>query len=185
MLCLSRQRKPTTENESKMTETRPRYLTAAETAKLIRKALKASFPGVKFSVRSKSYSMGASVNVSYIDGPTKEAVSQVTDAFRGSDFDGMIDLKTYRGAQLVNGELVSFGADYVFVEREFSEALFAAHTNAFAKRWALDAGELRISTGKSWSFKGRETSRLKDGGSFLMLKGLDTFFRTELSEVTG
>ena len=70
MLCLSRQRKPTTENESKMTETRPRYLTAAETAKLIRKALKASFPGVKFSVRSKSYSMGASVNVSYIDGPS-------------------------------------------------------------------------------------------------------------------
>ena len=40
-----------------------RYLTCAETAKLVRKALKEAFPDVKFSVRSNVYSGGASLSV--------------------------------------------------------------------------------------------------------------------------
>lgn len=36
-----------------------KYLSCAETAKLLRQALKESFPGVKFSVRSSVYSGGA------------------------------------------------------------------------------------------------------------------------------
>ena len=38
------------------------YLTCAETAKLVRSALKAAFPGVKFSVCSSTYSGGASID---------------------------------------------------------------------------------------------------------------------------
>ncbi len=41
------------------------YWTVAETAKLIRKALKETFPGQKFSVTTDTYSMGASINVSW------------------------------------------------------------------------------------------------------------------------
>ncbi len=68
------------------------YLTCAETAKLIRKAIKREFPGVKFSVRSKTYSGGASIRVDWIDGPRQKAVEAVAGAFAGGRFDGMIDL---------------------------------------------------------------------------------------------
>jgi hypothetical protein len=69
-----------------------KYFTCAETAVLIRKALKASFPVVKFSVRSKTYSGGASIDVSWLDGPMEKAVERVAGAFAGKDFDGMIDM---------------------------------------------------------------------------------------------
>ena len=41
------------------------YLSAAETAKIIRRALTDAFPNVKFYVRSDSYSGGASIDVFY------------------------------------------------------------------------------------------------------------------------
>ena len=45
-----------------------KYLSCAETAKLVRTALKKNFPGVKFSVRSSVYSGGASIDVSWMLG---------------------------------------------------------------------------------------------------------------------
>ena len=53
------------------------YITCVETAKLIRAALKESFPSIKFSVKSSSYAGGASINVSYVDGPTQKEVESV------------------------------------------------------------------------------------------------------------
>lgn len=44
-----------------------RYVSVADMAKELRKALKAAFPGQKFSVTSKSYSGGASIHVGYIN----------------------------------------------------------------------------------------------------------------------
>ena len=77
-----------------------RYLSAAETAKLVRRALKASFPGQKFSVRTKTYSGGASIDVSWTDGPMGTEVDAVVKAYEGSGFDGMIDLKYSRSHYL-------------------------------------------------------------------------------------
>jgi hypothetical protein len=107
-----------------------RYLSVAETAALIRKALKESFPGVKFSVRSKSYSGGASINVDWTDGPTQQQVESVAKVFSGSYFDGMID---YQGSlyHTLDGEPVSFVADFVFCNRDHSdEAIQQAITDA-------------------------------------------------------
>jgi hypothetical protein len=103
------------------------YLTPAETAKYIRKALKASFPGVTFSVRSSSYSGGGSVDIYWRDGPTVREVDSVVGRYQGADFDGMIDLKTHRDPTVLageNGELreVSWGADFVFTNRAYSES---------------------------------------------------------------
>lgn len=42
------------------------YFSAADTAKLVRAALKRSFPGTRFFVRSKTYSAGASIDVSWM-----------------------------------------------------------------------------------------------------------------------
>lgn len=71
------------------------YLSCAETAKLVRGALKKAFPGVKFSVRSHTYAGGASIDVRWTDGPQVDVVDAVISQYKGADFDGMIDLKTY------------------------------------------------------------------------------------------
>jgi Large polyvalent protein associated domain 29 len=123
------------------------HLSCAETAKLIRKALKRAFPTTKFSVRSSSYSGGASVSISWTDGPTGRQVDAVTGVYAGADFDGMIDLKTHNDHWLepdgtstiakregttgsfegyvtdpptANSRLVSFGADFVQTHRRLS-----------------------------------------------------------------
>jgi hypothetical protein len=70
------------------------YLSCADTAKLARKALKEAYPHQKFSVRSSTYSMGASIRVGWTDGPQTADVDKVVGCFAGSGFDGMIDLKT-------------------------------------------------------------------------------------------
>lgn len=97
------------------------YIPAAATAKLLRQALKESFPGVKFSVRSKSYSGGGSINVNWTDGPNSAQVKSITDLFEGAYFDGMIDYKGSRFHKL-DGEPVHFGANFIFTNRECSDA---------------------------------------------------------------
>jgi len=133
------------------------YFTCAETAKLVRKALKAKFPGQKFSVRSSTYSGGASMRVRWTGGPTVEAVKDVTSPFEGGGFDGSIDLKydvyswllpdgsvqfgQSRGTEGSRGTvpafdnakphpdaiLVSFASDYIFVDRDPAPGAPPAH----------------------------------------------------------
>lgn len=69
------------------------YLSAADTAKLVRAALKRSFPRTRFFVRSKTYSAGAAIDVSWMDGPTSKLVDGIAGQFEGGRFDGMIDMK--------------------------------------------------------------------------------------------
>lgn len=111
-----------------------RYLSCAETAKLLRMALRESFPGVKFSVRSKTYSGGASISVHYVDGPATKLVEAVADQFSGAYFDGMIDYKGYKRHRL-DGELVSLGADFIFVRRDLSAGPIATLTRRLLARY--------------------------------------------------
>lgn len=106
-----------------------RYLSCAETAKLIRPALKSSFPGVKFSVRSSTYAGGASISVSWTDGPNVADVEGVAKRYAGATFDGMTDMKSYHQDLLSTddgAELVSFGADFVFCTRDYSTGFLAS-----------------------------------------------------------
>jgi Large polyvalent protein associated domain 29 len=81
------------------------YTSSVDTAKTIRKDLKAAFPGIKFWVASKN-----SINVSWVDGPTTKAVNAVVMPF---------EKVSYCEA---SGEVLSGGNTYVFTERKYSEA---------------------------------------------------------------
>lgn len=126
------------------------YLSVAETAKVLRVALKKHFPTTKFSVRSKSYAGGASIDVGWTDGPTEKAVRAITGQFTGADFDGMIDMKIHNSSWLMpdgsacvahdpgtegsmgflpkrdnpkphpDARLVHFGADFIFANRRYT-----------------------------------------------------------------
>jgi hypothetical protein len=107
-----------------------RYIPVAEVAKLIRKELKANFAGIKFSVRSSSYSGGASIDVRWLDGPCTPDVDRIVKQFQGATFDPMIDLKSSVTGEL-NGEEVRFGSDYVMTHRDLSCAFVEAIVKQF------------------------------------------------------
>ena len=143
----------------------------AETASLVRAALKQSFPGVKFSVRSDTYSMGASIDVRWTDGPSSKAVEKVAKQFEGADFDGMIDLKSYNDHWLspdgtvrlahadgtvgslgvipggewkgpADARKVHLGADYVFCNRDLSAGFLRLLAAKVGKKYGVPAPEV-------------------------------------------
>ena len=105
------------------------YIRCADTAKLLRASLRSAFPGVKFSVRSKTYSGGASIDVAWTDGPLEADVDAIAQLYRGATFDGMQDLKEYHSTILATPEgdvkVVHFGADFVFTHRNVSPGFVA------------------------------------------------------------
>ena len=111
-----------------------KYINVVETAKLLRQALREALPGVKFGVRSSSYSGGASINVTWTDGPNTQQVEAVTNTFKGGYFDGMID---YKGSvyHKLDGEDVRFGADFIFTHRDYSDEAVARAIDRVTKRF--------------------------------------------------
>lgn len=111
-----------------------KYLSCAETAKLLRLALKESFPGVKFSVRSSVYAGGASIHVKWMDGPTSAAADPILSAFKGAYFDGMID---YQGSRYhaLDGRPVHFGSNFVFGERRLTKPMAEAVAAKVAEKF--------------------------------------------------
>lgn len=111
-----------------------KYFTCAETAKLIRQSLKEAFPGVKFSVRSSTYSGGASIDVSWTDGPNAAQLESITKGFKAAYFDGSID---YQGSihHMMDGEQVRFGADYITSSRRYSDAAVERAIASVSRRY--------------------------------------------------
>lgn len=110
------------------------YLSCADTAKLLRQALKEAFEGVKFSVKSKNYSGGASITVGWTDGPNSSQVKAVTDCFEGAYFDGGIDYQGSRYHKL-DGADVHFGANFIFETRQYSDEMVARAIAAIVNQY--------------------------------------------------
>jgi hypothetical protein len=119
------------------------YLSCAETAKLVRAALKESFPGIKFSVKSSVYSGGASINVSYENGPTVAQVKAVVNMFEGAYFDGMTDYKGYN-YYTMGGVEVSFGANFIFVNRKMTKGFLEGLCRPLANTTVMQCPKLLI-----------------------------------------
>jgi hypothetical protein len=129
-----------------------RTIEETEVAKLIRKVLKAKFPGTKFSVRTDKYSGGSSIDVTYTDGPALSNVEHFIAHFKGATFDGMQDLKEYHVSEF-EGEAVRFSNDFLFINRSFSEQVYkdyAAWHNEFYGDYPIRYVE---GTQKSWGYQ--------------------------------
>jgi len=113
-----------------------RYVSAADTGKLIRAALKSAFPGVVFGVTTKTYSGGASARVRWIDGPTQKEVDAATCQYAGATFDGSIDLQS-DVYHTVDGVRTNYGTDYIFTERRFSRCFLQEATDRVCAEWGI------------------------------------------------
>ena len=88
-------------------------------AKNIRIELGLAFPGVKFSIKSRRFSMGDAIDVSWIDGPTGAQVDEIIDRYSAGSFNGMDDSYTYSRDFWIK----AFGdAKYVHSRRDMSDA---------------------------------------------------------------
>ena len=92
-----------------------------QSAKDIRKVLKAEYPNTKFSVRVKRFSMGSSVNIIWIDGPTEKEIADKTAHLKGGDY--------------LN--------EYIMPHRTISRAMMVAATEACARHYGVDVPEVR------------------------------------------
>jgi hypothetical protein len=153
------------------TLTDARYLSATETSKIIRTALKATYPTVKFSVRTESR---GTINIYWTDGPSTARVEKIANQFEGKGFDGMIDLEYHINGWLLNGkivgtrchgtegsrgcvpawgliaphddcELVSFGAGYIFTRRDLSPKFMGRLVAQVAAYWGIEAPAVETS----------------------------------------
>jgi len=120
-----------------MTETHTTSLTCAQTAKLLRQALKEAFPTTKFSVRSASYVGGASIDVHLTDGPSSKGVQVLCNRFESTDFDGVQDLKTPK-EHVVKGQRIHYGADGVCAHRALSVAFLTKRARACCMQVGCD-----------------------------------------------
>jgi hypothetical protein len=64
-------------------------------AKNIRTELQRAFPGIKFSVKSRRFSGGDAIDVSWTDGPTTGQVDPIINRYSAGTFDGMTDSYSY------------------------------------------------------------------------------------------
>jgi hypothetical protein len=86
-------------------------------AKNIRLELKKTFPKIKFSVRSESYSGGNSIDIGYFDGPTAKRIENITDKYSGGSFNGMEDIYEYAHSIWTD---VFGDSKYIFVNRHIA-----------------------------------------------------------------
>lgn len=104
----------------------------------LRKELKRQFPGVTFSITSKSYSGGNSIDVRWTDGPLTADVDKIADRYQECDFNGMEDLETCRNSVFPG---LFCGAHYVQTQRDVTtqryidKALEMGYTVTIDSNW--------------------------------------------------
>ena len=100
-------------------------------AKNIRVELKRAFPSVKFSVKSRRFSMGDAIDVRWTDGPNSDQVDAIIDRYSAGSFDGMTDCYEYADGSWTR----AFGdARFVHSHRDYSDkAIASAIRTVFAK----------------------------------------------------
>lgn len=120
-----------------MTENNPtRYVSHTETNKLIRAELKATFPGIKFSVRAGSG--GGSTRITWTDGPAEATVEKVVGNYAGSQTDYTGDYTDPRTTTDAQGNPVHYGAGYIFTSRLLSPEMKAEGEMHAAKLMGID-----------------------------------------------
>lgn len=93
--------------------------TAAQTSREVKKHLKKVFPHMeKLSVTCKNFSL----RISWINGPSRNAVEQATKVFEGATLEqnGGDTIKGYKPPVEFQGKQIDFGIDYIFCERTLS-----------------------------------------------------------------
>jgi len=120
---------------------------AAQAAANLRAELKAAFPGVKLSVKSSTYSGGNSIDVSWVDGPSDEAVEAIAKNYQAGDFDGMDDCYHYDPSAFSQAFAEVCGSvRYVKCQRDFSLESVQMAVDIVSPRFAAEPPIVEVSS---------------------------------------
>jgi len=93
----------------------------ARAAANIREDLHRAYPGIKFSVKSQSYSGGDSVDVYWVMGPTEKEVDAIISKYKDGYFDGMQDMHIHdNSVEHAAVDAVLGSVKHVFGHREYT-----------------------------------------------------------------
>ncbi|KKN64667.1 hypothetical protein LCGC14_0489360 [marine sediment metagenome] len=112
-----------------------KYDSLTKGGKNLRRELKDAFPETKFSVRSRSYSGGDSIDINWTDGPTTEVVEKISGKYQQGDFNGMEDIYEYSNSNVWPD--VFGGAKYVMTNRSYSNEAYLQAVAEVEKEWAI------------------------------------------------
>jgi len=90
----------------------------AEVAQTIRKELKEKYPNIKFSVRSRSFTGGDDVRISYDNAMPSKDIEKITNKYATGSFDGMTDMYNY------DYDKTGPTAKYIFVEKHITNEVW-------------------------------------------------------------
>lgn len=123
-------------------------------AKNMRIELALAFPGVKFGIKSRRFSMGDAIDVSWVDGPTTSQVDEIIDRYSAGSFNGMEDIYEYRGDRCWTE---AFGdAKYLHSKRYMSDAAIERAMRLVCSRYGLPPGAYAVQQyrkGELWSVR--------------------------------
>lgn len=124
------------------------YLTAVEIARLIRKDLKATFPGIRFSVVSD----GNSVRIRWTDGPDVEYVQRIGDVYVCGSFDGMTDSFQHKPDHRIMVDGVAYRSHlmYAFTERSYSVEVEAEAFLKYEGRYGKPVNMHDVMEARDW-----------------------------------
>jgi hypothetical protein len=122
-----------------------------DVAKSIRTVLKTEFPSTKFSVRTHHFSQGESVNISWVDGPTKYQVDKLigvyADSARYITTSRNKDIETIPAVEVVETpfetiKASNFSIDPTKFEKKRTRTLLPENVKLYAKRKTFSRGDL-------------------------------------------
>jgi hypothetical protein len=106
-------------------------------AKNMRIELARAFPGVKFSVKSRRFSMGDAIDVKWTDGPDGKAVDAIIDKYESGTFDAMTDC----AGSIHSAWMDAFGdSRFVSGERSNSDKAIASAVRSVVAKYGDKAG---------------------------------------------
>jgi hypothetical protein len=110
--------------------------THAQASGVIKKLLKKAFPRTKFRVRSDSFAGGNSVDIDWVDGPTRARVEELVKKYQYGRFDGMQDLYESNNVDRSLPQV-----KYVQAQRDISPATKEHIKAEIAKKFGIDMND--------------------------------------------
>lgn len=96
----------------------------ARASKNLKKELQITFPGIRFSVRSDSFSMGNSIDIGWTDGPTTKQVESISKKYEYGRFDCMTDMSSSDNSAYGQAvEIVLGRSKFVQSQRKLTDGL--------------------------------------------------------------
>jgi hypothetical protein len=126
----------------------PVWASAAESAKLLKAALKRRFPATRFSVTLDRGTAYGCCNVRWVDGPSERLVETVTGPFEGEGFDGSQDLAYSIRNTLPDGRRT--GLRLISTGRHISPAFARTCAAQVAQYFGVEPPEIREREGGNW-----------------------------------